>query len=332
MKGRLQIETVGSVVLKGNPLGDPRLRQLPVYLPPSYGAKRGMRYPVLYYLAGFTGGGRTVINHHPWKENLAERVDRLIASGHLRECVLVIPDCFTAYGGSQYLNSTATGRYEDHVVEELVPFIEDKFAVSREAAGRALIGKSSGGYGALMLGMRHPDVFGHIVSHSGDMSFEVTCEGSAARFCAFLEKYGASVERFTKEFLASRDKESYDHEAVNMIAMSACYAPNPKSPLGFDLLCDPRTGERRLAVWKRWLANDPIVAAPRHRAGLKKLKSLFFDCGTKDEYYLHLGARKLSQVLKGLGVAHVYQEHGFGHGNMASRYDVSLKYLSSRLK
>ncbi|MEK7384029.1 MAG: esterase, partial [Elusimicrobiota bacterium] len=109
MNGRLQIETVSSLVLKGNPLGDPRRREVPVYLPPSYGAKRGRRYPVIFYLPGFTGTGRGSVNCNPWKENVVERFDRLISTGKSHEAILVIPDCFTAFGGSQYLNSGATG-------------------------------------------------------------------------------------------------------------------------------------------------------------------------------------------------------------------------------
>src|SRR5688572_32962691 len=99
MKGRLQLETLSSLVLKDNPLGDPRRREIPVYLPPSYGARRGARYPTIYYLPGFTGTGRGVVNHNPWKENLVERFDRLIAERKARECVLVCVDAFTAYGG-----------------------------------------------------------------------------------------------------------------------------------------------------------------------------------------------------------------------------------------
>jgi len=331
MKGRVQVESVGSVVLKGNPLGDPRLRQVPVYLPPSYGTVPGRRYPVIYCLAGFTSTGRSFLNFHPWRESLPERFDRLIGEGEARECVLVMPDCFTSLGGSQYLNSPATGRYEDHIVDELVGFFEDKLSVSRQASGRALAGKSSGGYGALMLAMRHPDVFGHAASHSGDMFFELCYGAEIPRFVTALGEFGGSAERFLKEFRAARDKDRFDHALIDLAAMSACYSPNPKSPLGFDLPCDCRTGELIPAVWARWKALDPVSAAPPCRAGLKKLKTLFFDAGTRDEFNLHLGARKLSAVLKGLGVAHAYEEHGLGHFDMSQRWDVSLALLSRRM-
>lgn len=331
MKGRLVIETVSSQVLKGNPLGDPHRREVPVYLPPSYGKTRGRRHPVVYYLVGFTGDGRSVVSHRPWKENLAERLDRLISSGRARECVLVIPDCFTAYGGSQYLNSPATGRYEDHVVGELVPFMEDKFGLARDASGRAVMGKSSGGYGALSLGMRHPDVFGHVASHSGDAFFEICYAMDVPKFVTLLGKYGGSALAFTRKFLAARDKSSFDPIGINMIAMAACYSPNPDSPLGFDLPFDCRTGEPIPKVWARWKEKDPVALAGRHRANLKRLKTLYFDCGTRDEFFLHLGARKLSSVLKRLGVRHLHEEHGLGHFDMAERYDRSLVLLSRHL-
>lgn len=328
MNGKLQLETVSSVVLKDNPLGDPRRREVPVYLPPSYGQKRGRRYPVLFFLPGFTGGGRSAVNYNPWKENIADRFDRLVAEGKAREAILVIPDAFTAYGGSQYLNSSATGRYEDHVVVELVSFIEDKFAAMRGADGRAVLGSSSGGFGALTLAMRHPEVFGHAAAHSADLGFDASYGPDLLKLCAALEKFGGSPAKFVAAFRASRDKAGFDHAAINAIAMSACYSPNPKSPLGFDLPVDPRTGERVPAVWRRWEALDPVHACAKHARGLARLKTLWFDAGTRDEFFLHLGARRLSAALKKLKIRHVHQEHDRGHFDLAPRFDVSLALLT----
>ena len=329
MNGRLQIETVSSVVLKDNPLADSRRREVPVYLPPSYGVKRGRRYPVILYLPGFTGTGRGCVNYNPWKENVVERFDRLISAGKAKEAVLVIPDCFTSFGGSQYLNSSATGRYADHILE-LVSYIEDKFAVVRSPDGRAVLGTSSGGFGALTLAMRRPDVFGHCVSHSGDMGFEACYGGDFYKLCAALEKYGRSFSRFLAAFRNSRDKEGFDFGAINALAMAACYSPNPRSPFGFDLPVDLITGERLPEVWKRWEALDPVHSCVKHVSGLARLKTLWFDAGVKDEFFLHLGARRLSGALKRLKIRHVYQEHERGHFDMASRLDLSLPLLSKR--
>lgn len=330
MKGKVQLERVGSPLLKGNPLGDPHMREVPVYLPPSYGQQPFRRYPVIFYLTGFAGCGRSAVNHDPWKENIAERLDRLIGEKKAKECILVFPDCFTAYGGSQYLDSSATGPYASHVVKELVPFIEDKFVVVRGPQGRAVMGKSSGGFGALSLAMRHPGVFGHCASHSGDMMFEHCYGPDMPKFAAALSKYG-SAKKLQTEFLASKRKYAFDHALVNMMGMASCYSPAPKSALGFDLPMDERTGELRPWVWKRWLENDPVRLAGRKVAALRALETLWFDAGRRDEYFLQLGARKLSDELKRLRVAHVYEEHEFGHRDMAERYDVSLALLSRRL-
>lgn len=328
MNGKLQIETVSSMVLKDNPLGDPRRREVPVYLPPSYGSKRGRRYPIFFYLTGFTGTGRGSVNYNPWKENIAERFDRLIAEGKAREAILVIPDCFTAFGGSQYLNSTATGRYADHVAVELVSFMEDKFASVRGPEGRGLFGSSSGGYGALTLGMRHPEVFGHVAAHSADLGFEACYASEFPKVCASLEKYGRSPARFLETFRAARDKSSFDHATINALAMAACYSPNPKSATGFDLPFDVRTGEKIPGVWKRWEALDPVHAAARHAGELRRLKTLFIDAGTRDEFNLQLGARRFSDALKKLKIKHTYQEHDRGHFDLAPRFEVSLALLS----
>lgn len=330
MNGKLQIETVSSIVLKGNPLGDPRRREVPVYLPPSYGTKRGRRYPVLFFLPGFSGTGRGAVNSNPWKENIAERLDRLIAEGKAREAVLVIPDCFTAYGGSQYLNSTATGRYADHLVYELVGFIEDKFSTMRSPEGRAVFGSSSGGFGALTLGMRHPDVFGHVVSHSGDAGFDAGYVIDLLKLCVALEKYGGSVSRFVSEFRAARDKSGFDFAAINAVAMAACYSPNPKSALGFDLPVNVRTGERIPAVWKRWEALDPVHACARYAGALGRLKTLWFDAGRRDEFYLQFGARRLADALRKLKVKFVHEEHERGHFDLGARFDASLALLTKR--
>lgn len=331
MLGKVQLETLSSLVLKDNPLGDPRRREIPVYLPPSYGTLRGKRYPVLYYLHGFTGTGRGVVNHHPWKENLPQRLDRLIAQKKCPEAILVMPDGFTLYGGSQWVNSAATGRYEDHVVDELVAFVDDKYATLPGPSGRALLGKSSGGFGALSIAMRRPGVFGHVASHSGDMGFELCYGGDAPKYVTQLGKHGDSPEKALAAFRASRERDSFPHELVNMLAMASCYSPS-QSKLGFDVPFAPRTGERDEAVWRRWLEFDPVEAAPKRAAALKQLKTLWFDAGTRDEFFLHLGARRLAAALKKLKVPHAYEEHGLGHFDMASRYDVSLPLLASRCK
>src|SRR5579862_5020776 len=170
-----------SNVLAGNPLGDAVARAVPVVLPPGY-AESDRRYPLIVGLTGFTGRGLMLLNDDAWQPNLAQRLERLYAEG-MPHAVFVLPDCFTRYGGSQYINSEATGRYEDYVIEEIIPFVEARYRTIARPEGRGVFGKSSGGYGSMILGMRHPDVFGALACHSGDMAFDLCYAGDFPKFC-----------------------------------------------------------------------------------------------------------------------------------------------------
>ena len=311
-----------STVLEGNPLGDPALRRIPVYLPPSYPRKR---YPVYYVLTGFTGFGEMLLQRGAWSESLPERLDRLIASGILNEAIVVMPDCFTRYGGSQYLNSTATGRYEDHLVRELVPYIDANF---RTNGRRAVLGKSSGGYGALVLGMRHPRVFHALACHSGDMYFEYCYLPDFPKAIDQLQKH-RGLERFLKDWERMPKRLAGPlHPVLNTIAMASCYSPRGRK---IDLPFDLETGELRPEVWRRWKSWDPILLLDRHARHLKKLACVFVDCGTRDQFALHHGARIFARKARRLGVRLIYEEFDDDHSSISYRYDRSFAVLSRSL-
>jgi len=329
--GQVVLEEFESEVLRGNPAGDPHVRIVPVYLPPSYGADRARRFPVTYVLAGFTGRGRSLLNDNPWSPALPERMDLLIARGACEEMILVLPDCFTRYGGSQYLNSSATGRYEDHLVQELVPHVDRAYRTLPGRAHRGVMGKSSGGYGALVLAMRHPEVFGAVASHSGDVYFEYCYRGDVPKFCSQVQEAGGLVA-WLKAFDARPQKKHEELMALNILAMAAAYSPNPgTAPLGIDLPCDLESGAFREDVWRRWLEHDPLRMIERHAESLRAARLVYLDCGTRDEFHLHHGARLLSRRLAALGIAHEHEEFPDGHMNVHYRYDVSLPRMSKAL-
>lgn len=334
MPTQLIIEQFTSRVLAANPLGDPATRQLPIILPPDYAsndATSDKRYPVLYGLTGFTGSGPMMLNLSAWQPNLQQRIDRLMADGKLPPAIYVLPDCFTRYGGSQYLNSTAIGRYEDYVIDEIVPHIDRTYRTIAGPEGRGVFGKSSGGYGSIMLGMKHPDVFGAVACHSGDMAFDLVYRPDFPQFVNTLQKAGG-LEKWWIEFERKVKKESRDVEAVNVLAMAAAYSPNPiAQPLPIDFPFDLETCELKPDVWARWLECDPVQLAERHAANLKQLRLLFIDCGTRDEFNLHFGARILVKKLRALGVPHEHEEFDDGHMNVQYRYDVSLLKIAGAL-
>ena len=322
-----------SRVLEGNPLGDPHRRRLPVYLPPGYDDQPERRYPVIWMLAGFSGWGERLLNLSAWDENIQQRLDRLIGQGAVPPLIMALPDCFTRYGGSQYINSTATGRYEDYIVEELVPFVDERLRTLPEAAHRAVMGKSSGGYGTLGLAMRHPDVFGALACHSGDMFFEYCYYNDFPRLVNGLAAYDGKPEAFLEKFdkIPPHERDRNWRDVINVLAMSACYSPNPESPLGFDLPCDTHTGELIPAVWERWLAWDPVNMVEAHVEALRAMRCLYLDCGTKDEFNLHLGARVLARKLEHHRVPFHHEEFEAGHFDVSYRYDVSLPMLAAAI-
>lgn len=320
-------ERVASAVLAGNPAGDPATRSLPVLLPPGYDPAR--RYPVLYGLAGYTRRGAALLNDAAWDVNLQERLDRLYAGG-MAHVIVVLPDCFTRFGGSQYLNSSATGRYEDYLADEIVPYIDRRYSTLATPAGRGVFGISSGGYGALLMGMRHPELFGAVACHSGDMAFDLCYALDFPRAATAIARAGG-LEAWWRTFEARRKKADADFATLSTIAMAACYSPDPAEPLGVALPFDLETCELRPAVWARWLGWDPVEVAERYAGALRSLRLLLLECGARDEYHLHFGARRLVRRLAQMGVAHSYAEFDDGHRNIQYRYDVSLPLLAAAL-
>jgi enterochelin esterase family protein len=325
--GTVVRESVVSRALAGNPLGDPAERELPVYLPPGYDRERTRRYPVVLVLTGFTGFGQMMFRRQPFGESLPQRLDRLIATRKIPPMIVASPDCFTALGGSQYVDSAAVGKYETHVVREIVPLLDARFRTLASPRHRGVAGKSSGGYGALMLAMKHPDVFGALASHSGDAYFDYCYRFDFVKCWTALMRAGGVVPWLAK-FRAQPKAKHDDVLVMNVVAMAACYSPNASAPAGFDLPFDMETGEERADVMKRWRKFDPVVACSKYAKNLKKLRGVFVDCGLKDEFALHAGARILVKRLRSLGVKPlVHEEFDDGHMDISYRYDNSLPWL-----
>src|SRR5687768_14216294 len=313
-----------SDVLKNNPLGDPHVRDLFVYLPAGY-EENDEAYPTVYCLTGFTGRGKMLLNDNAFTPNLAERMDKLIASGTIRPMIVVMPDCFTYYGGSQYINSTATGRYEDYLTQEIVPFVDENFRTSGSRDSRAVMGKSSGGYGSLIMGIHHSDIFGLGCSTAADAYFGYCYPMD---FPKAVRTIKGDPAKFMKEFWATEKQGKDGHAALNTIGMAACYSPNGTD---FDLPFDMENGEIRKDVWARWLEHDPVRLAERFADSLRSLKLLYIDAGTRDEFNLDIGVKVLSRKLTELGIPHVHEEFDDGHFNISYRYDRSLELISEAL-
>lgn len=338
----IRVEEFESPALAGNPLGDPHRRVVPVLVPrgtspngtsaqgtslhgtSAHGTSaHGQRYPVVFVLAGYTGSGRSFLNWSAWSPSLPERIDILRDRGVIGDLIAVFPDAFTRVGGSQYINSEGTGRYEDMVAEDLVSWADSRFPTLADGRHRGILGKSSGGYGALVLGMRRPDVFSAVACHSGDMYFEYCYKTEFPRLLRQMEAHGG-LEGFLAAFADAPKKTSDLVLAMNVAAMAFVYSPASGKPGGVDLPFDARTGELDEGVWARWVEHDPVRIAERHVEALRSLRCLFLDCGRRDQFHLQYGLRILSRKLESLGVPHVVEEFDDDHTDTSYRYEVSI--------
>ena len=327
-RGRVEMRPFASRALAANALGDPSERELPVYLPPGWDAP-GARFPVVFVLSAFTRRPQDLLETHPWRPGVVLLYDRALALGRLPPAILVLPDTFTRLGGSQCLNSSATGAYEDYLVRELVPFVDATYPALPGARG--VCGKSSGGFAALHLALAHPGLFRAVAALSADVCFEY-CYGQELLACLRgLVPHGGDPARFLAAFAERPELSGDAHAVLNVLAMSACYSPNPASALGFDLPMDLRTGARKLDVWHRWLAFDPLERAAAGAAALSALELLYLECGLADEFHLQWGLRRFAAELERARVPHVHVEHPGGHRGLDARFLVALEPLLAAL-
>ena len=326
MGGRVEFHEVTSKVLAGNPLEDPARRRVPVYLPAGYDDDAA-DYPVLYALAGFTGSAPSFLNYDWYQENLPQRLDRLIGAEGMPPVVVVMVDGMTRLGGNQYVDSTAVGPWATHIVDELVPWAEGAFRLRPGREHRGVFGKSSGGYGSLMMAIEHADTFAAAASHSGDAYFEYCYAPDFPKAADGLRRAGG-LDAFLKG-LHDHPKFPGDlFPTLNIVAMAHFYGANEAAPHGFDLPFDEATGERREDVFARWKQRDPVELVAGHVEDLKRMRLLWIECGSRDEWNLHHGARILAARLEAHGVAHGYAEFEDGHRSLNYRYDVSLPKLA----
>ena len=292
MEGRIVELEIDSRALAGNPLGDPARRPLLAWVPPGGGA--GL--PAVYFLHGFTGSGRGWLNVSAFQPTVPERIDALVAAGEVPPFVAVFPDGFTGVGGTQWTHAPAVGRYQDYVADEVVALVEARLGTRPAREARAVVGKSSGGYGALRMGRDRPDVFAHLACHAGDAYFEYCYLSDLPRAAAALLGSPSAAAWLDDARRRARETKlaGSDHPVLNTIAMAAHYSPDPAAPLGLALPFELPSGRLRPDVWERWLEHDPVRFVPASLDAYRRLATVYLDCDTRDEYQLRWGARMVT--------------------------------------
>lgn len=331
VRGRFEEHTIESGALRGNPLGDPHERPVWVYVPPGYD-DGDEPLPSVYLIQGLTGQLDMWRNRSAFRPNMPEHVDELFATADVPPAVVVWVDAWTSYGGSQFLDSPGTGNYLTYVCDEVVPFVDANYRTAADRDRRGIQGKSSGGYGAMVLPMLRPDVWGGFATHAGDALFEACyLPGFPEGARALRDHHDGSYDVFWRDF---RRRPAFskpgDDALLNDWCMAACYSADDDGTVRLPF--DPATGRLIPEVWERWLARDPVRMVPGHAEALRSMRAIWIDAGTRDEWFLDLGAEAFRRELEAIGVTDVaFELFDATHSGIEYRYPLSLRYLVERL-
>ncbi len=321
LQGTFERLVVESEALQGNPLGDPSLRPLYIYRAPN----TPLKAPAIYMLQGYTGQLDAWLARKAFEPTVVERLDAMFAAGGCPAATMVFVDAWTSIGGAQFLNSTATGRYLDYICDEVVPFITTRYDTGRNG----VTGHSSGGYGATVLSMLRPRTFSAFASLAGDALFECCYLPEFPQVARTLrDHFDGSFETMLK---AASNADPFDFglfgTALSTYAMAAAYSPDPDRPGKVRLPFSTNDGRLIPDVWAQWLVHDPVRMAAGHADALLTMKRIYLDAGTRDEYFLDLGAQALSNELSMLEVPHTLELFDGRHGPAGSRYPGVIRDL-----
>jgi S-formylglutathione hydrolase FrmB len=316
--------------LADNPLGDPARRPVLVYLPPGYDDSTE-RYPSIYLIQGLSGQVDMWRNRSAFRPNVPELIDALFAGDNVPPCIVVMVDCWTSLGGSQFVDSPGTGRYHSYLCDEIVPWIDTEFRTLAESSHRGITGKSSGGYGAMITPMLRPDLFGGLATHAGDALFEACFLPEFRDVVRALREYDGSLDAFWADFRSrvALTKKS-DMTLVNIGCMAACWSADDDGTV--HLPFDATTGRLDDEVWARWLAWDPVRMVPAHADALRSMRAIYVDAGTRDEFFLDLGAQAFVDALRANGVEPTHFElFDATHMGIDYRYPIAIRHLAEHL-
>ncbi|WP_233358631.1 alpha/beta hydrolase [Thermomonospora amylolytica] len=333
LSGRIDEHVFTSELLRGNPLGDPHERPLWVYVPPGYDDEPDRRHPTVYVIMGYTGQMEMWWNRTAYRNPFPVEADAVFARGEAPPAILVYVDAWTAYGGSQFVDSPGTGPYHSYLCDEIVPWVDAHYRTLPDRDHRAITGKSSGGFGAMITPMLRPDLFGALATHAGDALYEYCYLPEFAQCVRHLRGYDGDVWAWWKDFRSRTAFTRPEDESLLMVlGVSACFsARDDGTP---ELPFDPRTGVLRPDLWQRWLDLDPVRMVPRYADAVRSLRAVWIDGGTRDEWYLDIGAEAFRQAIVDVGLPEErirFELFEAGHGRIEYRYPLALAWLCRRI-
>jgi enterochelin esterase-like enzyme len=293
--------------LEGNLEGDSPDRDVSIYLPPSYATERTRRYPVVYLLHGYTDRDDLWFGLQHFI-NVPLVTDKALSSGTTREMILVMPNAYTAYQGSMYSNSPTTGDWETFVARDLVSYIDSHYRTLADVQSRGLAGHSMGGYGAVRIGMKNPDIFSSLYILSP---------------CCMTANVNQRPNPKAEAIHSPADLAQADFGTKAALASAAAWSPDPKNPpLFLDL---PFKGDEvQPAIVAKWAANAPLAMIDQYISNLKKLHAIAMDAGDKDEPIAST-VRTLDQILTSYDIPHTFEIYPGNHvSGISGRVETKL--------
>ena len=300
---------VHSPAIEGNLEGNSAERDVIVVLPTGYSQDPERRYPVIYFLHGFTGTAEGSDKYMGFGEAMTA------AAGQGLEAILVVPDSYTKHGGSMYSSSPTTGDFEAFIGRDLVAYVDSNFRTLARRESRGLSGHSMGGYGTLRIGMKYPEVFSSLYAMS-------SCCLSAR---TITPDRGRRLETMSME-----EAEKADFGTRADFAAAAAWSPAPDKP-PFFLEHGTKDDEVQPTVLAQWAANAPNAMVPQYVPALRSMTAIALDIGDKDGLIRDNGA--LTALLNRLGVNHSYDVYDGDHMNrVPQRFrDFVLPFFAQHL-
>jgi len=333
LAGRIEEHVLDSAVLRDNPLADPHERPLWVYLPPGYDEDPDRRLPSVYVIQGYTGHLAMWQNRSAYRQPYPETADGVFARGEAPPTIVVFVDAWSRYGGSQFVDSAGTGAYHTYLCEEVVPFVDARYRTLPNRDHRAIAGKSSGGFGAMITPMLRPDLFGALATHAGDASYEYCYLPEFAQAVRHLRGHDGDIWRWWKDF-QSRPAftKTEDQLLLVLLGVSACFSPGPDGTP--ELPFHPVTGVLDEQRWQRWMDWDPVRMVDRYGDAVRSWRAVWIDAGTRDEWYLDVGAEAFRAAIlrAGLSAERIkFELFDAAHGGIDYRYPMALTWLAHQL-
>lgn len=296
---------VHAASLEGNLEGEAVDRDVIVFLPPSYSKDKHRHYPVVYALHGYSIGAEQ------WTHEIhvPQTIEGAFALG-AKQMIVVLPDSKTVYGGSMYSRSQTAGDFEEFIAHGLISYIDAHYRTIPNRESRGLVGHSMGGYGALRIGMKYPNVFGSLYVMS-PCCLSVRRPDPDSTQEKALEKAVAGLK-------SPADAANFPFFWKAQLATAAAWSPDPKNPpLYLDM--PVKDGVVQQDVLDKWEANSPLAFIDQYIDNLRKYRAISIDVG--DEDGLRFDTIKVHKILDSYKLPNSFEiYHGTHTSAVADRF------------